>query len=84
MNHKAEVCSWGNIPLYGVRTPESLVYGVERISEGDRLITYCPVSGQVLAEFQAPWHSGNEEGISRSGASASKFTKNPHVGRRGH
>ena len=73
-----------NFSLYRVRTPESLVYGVERISEGDMLITYHPVSHQVWAEFQAPWHFGNEEGISRTRASASKFTKNLHVGRRGH
>ena len=40
--------------LYGVRTPESLALGVERISEGDMLVTHCPGSVQVLAEFQAP------------------------------
>ena len=31
--------------LYGVRTPESLAPGVERISEGDMLVTHCPGSG---------------------------------------
>lgn len=70
--------------LHGVRTPESLVCGVERISGGDMLITHGPESGQMLAEFQAPWHTGNGGGISRTIASSSKFTETLHAGRRGH
>lgn len=55
MDYKTEflpVCSM--LYLHGVRTPESLVCGVERISGGDMLITHGPESGQMLAEFQAP------------------------------
>lgn len=50
----------------------------------DMLITHGPESGQMLAEFQAPWHTGNGGGISRTIASSSKFTETLHVGRRGH
>ena len=46
--------------LYGVRTPESLAPGVERISEGDMLVTHCPGSG--VSWVPGPLTLGMEEG----------------------
>lgn len=46
--------SFSTLYFNRVRTPESLAFGVERLSGSHLLITYAPWSGQVLSEFQAP------------------------------
>ena len=48
--------SFSTLYFNRVRTPESLAFGMERISGGDLFITNSPQSGQVLAEFWVLWY----------------------------
>ena len=46
--------SFSTLYFNRVRTPESLAFGMERISEGDMLLTHCPWLGKMLDEFRVP------------------------------
>ena len=77
-------CMFYALPSWSQNSRITSMWCGKDLRRRDMLITHGLESGQMLAEFQAPWHTGNGGGISRTIASSSKFTETLHVGRRGH